>query len=134
MSIFIDTGIFVAVRNASDKNHERGKEVMKRALLGEFGTVYTSDYVIDEAITTALARTRRVEQAIDVGEYILSSPRIVKLRVTEEVFEEAWERFRSLKKLMSFTDCASLVLMEKEGIKKIASFDAGFDGLVERIG
>jgi hypothetical protein len=79
LSVFIDTGFFVAARNAADKNHSRGKELVARALAGGFGVVYTSDYVIDEAITTALARTRRLELAIDIGEFILGSPRIVKL-------------------------------------------------------
>ncbi len=135
MSIFIDTGIFVALRNAADRDHQRAKELMKRVLRAEFGAIYTSDYVIDEAITTALARTKRLELAIDVGEYVLSSPRIKKLRVSEDVFNAAWERFKSLKERpMSFTDCTSLALMEKSGIGRIASFDSGFDGLVERIG
>ncbi|MEN3007181.1 MAG: hypothetical protein ABC595_07165 [Candidatus Methanosuratincola petrocarbonis] len=32
---------------------------MKKALKTEYWRIYTSDYVIDEAITTALVRTRR---------------------------------------------------------------------------
>jgi len=134
LSIFIDTGIFVALRNATDRNHQRAKELMKRVLRAEFGAIYTSDYVIDEAITTALARTKRLELAIDVGEYILSSPRIKKLRVSEDVFDAAWGKFKSLRKPMSFTDCTSLALVEKGGIGRIASFDSSFDGLIERIG
>jgi len=134
LSVFIDTGIFVAARNAADKDHRRGKELMKRAFDGEFGAVYTSDYVIDEAVTTALARTKRLGLAIDIGEFILRSPRIIKLRVSEDVFDAAWEKFKSLRKPMSFTDCTSLALVEKGGIGRIASFNSGFDGLVERIG
>jgi len=108
---------------------------MRRILKGEFGAAYTSDYVIDEAVTTALTRTKRLELAIDIGEFILSSPRIIKLRVSEDAFNAAWELFKSLKeRFLSFTDCTSLALMEKNGIKRIASFDSGFDGLVERIG
>jgi predicted nucleic acid-binding protein len=85
------------VRNAADKDHRRGKELMRRILNGEFGAAYTSDYVIDEAITTALTRTKRLELAIDIGEFILSSPRIIKLRVSEDAFNAAWELFKSLK-------------------------------------
>jgi len=134
MALFIDTGIFVAAGNIADKNYERAKELLEKALRGEFGTAYTSDYVIDEAITATLARTKKLKLAIDVGEYILSSPRIKKLWVTEEVFDAAWERFKSLgERPMSFTDCTSLVLMEKHGIGRIASFDSGFDGLVPRL-
>ena len=135
MSVFLDTGVLVASRNASDRNHARAKELMKSILQGEHGEIFTSDYVIDETLTLMLRRTKRLDMTINVGEYILSSPRIKKLRVSEEVFDAAWEKFKALgERPMSFTDCTSLALIEMGGIGRIASFDFGFDGLVERIG
>ena len=134
MAIFVDTSVFVALRNADDEFHERSKELMKRALKSEFGRIYTSDYVIDEAVTTALVRTKRHDFAVDLGKYVIESPRIIKLRVEDDSFREAWEKFQSLKdKTMSFTDCTSLALIEKFGINQILSFDADFDGIVSRI-
>lgn len=134
MAIFIDTSVFVAAVNIADKNHERAKELMEKALKGEFGAIYTSDYVIDETVTATLARIKKLRPAIEVGEFILGSPRIRKLRVSEEVFDAAWGKFKSLgERLMSFTDCTSLALMEKSGVRSIASFDSGFDGLVSRL-
>ncbi|KPV64596.1 MAG: VapC ribonuclease [Candidatus Bathyarchaeota archaeon BA2] len=134
MAIFIDTGVFVALRNADDELHARSKELMKRALKGNFGRIFTSDYVIDEALTTALVRTRRHDLALDVGNYIIESPRILKLWTTKDIFELAWKRFKTLKdRPMSFSDCVSLAHIEKNGIKHIMSFDSGFDGLVERL-
>jgi predicted nucleic acid-binding protein len=134
MAVFIDTGIFVALRNADDELHGRGKELMKRALKSDFGRIFTSDYIIGEAITTALVRTKKHDLAVDLGEYIIESPRISKLWVDEECFEKAWQKFKALKdKPLSFTDCTSLELIEKNGIKQIMSFDCGFDGLVPRI-
>ena len=134
MAVFVDTGIFVALRNADDDFHARSKELMKRALKGEFGRLYTSDYVVDEAITTALVRTKRHELAIDLGKYIIESPRITKVWVGEDSFNEAWIKFGVLKdKPLSFTDCTSIALIEKSGMKQIMSFDCGFDGLVSRI-
>ena len=119
----------------ADENHKQAKELMERALKGEYGAVYTSDYVIDEAVTATLARTKKFGAAIEVGEFILGSPRLKKLRVSEEIFDAAWRQFKSLEKRpMSFTDCTSLALMGKSGIENIASFDSGFDGLVKRIG
>jgi len=50
-------------------------------LKGEFGRVYTFDYVIDEAVTTALVRTRRHDLAVDIGKYIIESPRFLLLVV-----------------------------------------------------
>lgn len=134
MAVFIDTGIFVALRNADDEFHIRSKELMKRALKGEFGGVFTSDYVIDEAITTALVRTRRHDLAVDLGKYIIESPRIAKLWTTEDTFDVAWKKFQTFKdKPLSFSDCVSLALMEKNRIKQIISFDSGFNGLTQRI-
>jgi len=134
MTIFIDTGIFIALRNADDEQHQRSKELMKKALKAEYGRIYTSDYIVDEAVTTALVRTRRHDLAVDVGKYILESPRITKLWTTREIFELAWQKFKALKdKPLSFTDCTTLAHIQKNQIKKILSFDSGFDGLVQRI-
>ena len=134
MAVFVDTGIFVALRNADDEFHTRSKELMKRALKGEFGRICTSDYVIDEAITTALVRTRRHDLAVDLGKYIITSPRITKLWTTKDTFDMAWEKFKTFKdKPLSFSDCVSLALMDKNHIKQIISFDSGFSGLTQRI-
>jgi predicted nucleic acid-binding protein len=134
MTIFIDTGIFIALRNADDEQHQRSKELMKKALKAEYGRIYTSDYIIDEAVTTALVRTRRHDLAVDVGKYILESPRITKLWTNREIFELAWQKFKALKdKPLSFTDSTTLAHIQKNQIKKILSFDSGFDGLVQRI-
>jgi uncharacterized protein len=134
VTVFIDSGIFVALRNAEDVNHQRSKELMIAALKGNWGRIYTSDYIIDEAITTALARTRRHEIAVDVGSYIIGSPRFIKIAIDNEIFNEAWIKFRTFEdKGLSFTDCTSLALTQKQGIKKILSFDCGFDGLIQRL-
>ncbi len=134
MAIFIDTGIFVAVRNAKDTNHKRGVHLMEEALKGKYGVIYTSDYVVDEAITVALARTHNHRIAVNTGKYMLDSPRIVKLAVTQEVFQEAWRRFQEdAERKLSFTDCASLAVMQKQRIQQVMSFDSGFDGHAERI-
>jgi predicted nucleic acid-binding protein len=134
MAIFIDTGVFVALRNADDELHARSEELMRNALKGGFGRICTSDYVVDKAITTALMRTKRHDLAIDLGTYIIASPRIKRLWIAEDSFEMAWEKFKAFSdKPLSFTDCASLALMEKNRIKQIMSFDSGFDGLVQRI-
>ena len=134
MAVFIDTGVFVALRNADDELHIRSKQLIKKALKGEFGRVYTSDYVIDEAVTTALVRTRRHDLAVDIGKYIIESPRITKLWTAEDAFDVSWQKFKTFKdKPLSFTDCVSLALMEKNRIKQIMSFDSGFDGLIQRV-
>jgi predicted nucleic acid-binding protein len=134
MAVFVDTGVFVAVRNRKDRNHQRAKDLMRSALRAEYGIIHTSDYVVDEAITTALSRTRNHQIAVNTGTYILSSPRIETLPISQEDFKLAWSKFQTMRdKFLSFTDCTSLAIMEKRGIERIMSFDSEFDGLVERV-
>ncbi|MGQ4833794.1 MAG: type II toxin-antitoxin system VapC family toxin [Candidatus Asgardarchaeia archaeon] len=134
MSIFIDTNIFVALRNEDDINHKRAKEIIKDILLKKFGTAYTSDYVFDEAVTVALIRTKNYSFAEDIGNYILLSKVIRLIYVDEDIFTIAWNLFKRLSsKRMSFTDCTNLAIMRSYNIKYIASFDTHFDGLANRI-
>jgi predicted nucleic acid-binding protein len=67
LSVFTDTGLFIALNNRSDTNHERATALMKEALEGNYGTIFASDYVIDESVTTALARTWDHRIAISTG-------------------------------------------------------------------
>jgi predicted nucleic acid-binding protein len=72
--------------------------------------------------------------AIDLGNYIMETPRITRLRVSEDVFEKAWQKFKQFKdRPLGFTGCTSLALIEKSGIRQIMSFDSGFDGRAARV-
>jgi uncharacterized protein len=134
MAVFIDTGAFLALYDIDDRYHQRSKELMKVALAGNFGRLCTSDYIIDEAITTLLVRTRKHQLAVELGNYLIESPRVTKLIVDQDVFTAAWTEFKALQdKGLSFTDCTSLALTKRHGIKQIMSFDCGFDGLTQRI-
>ncbi len=134
MAAFIDTGVFVAARNRSDVNHERAVSLLRRALAGEYGALYTSDYVFNEAVTVALVRTGRPEVAIDVGNFIMSSRRLRLLYVDRAAFADAWRIFnRYAERRLSFTDATSIALMRRHGIDHIISFDRHFDGIVPRI-
>ena len=133
MSLFLDTGVLVAVRNSVDGRHERAKELMRSAIRGDSGAVYTSNFILDEAITLTMARTKNPDMALDVGYFVIRSPRIIMLFVSDREFREALDKFKSLgKRLLSFTDITSLVLMARHGIDEMVSFDSGFDGLIAR--
>jgi len=137
MTIFLDTGIFVAFHNTRDANHTRAMQIIKTLIEGGLGTAYTSDYVFDEAVTVALVRTGRPENALAVGRVILGEitvPFIAILRVSEDDFKKAWTLFSQYTdRELSFTDCTSIALMRTRGIESIVSFDADFDGIVPRI-
>ena len=139
MSIFVDTGIFIAFFNKRDKKHKRAVELLRKAMSGDFGTLYTSDYIFDEAVTFTLKRTGRTDLAQTVGNFILGKlkgyPKLFNLlHVSLEVFSRAWKLFNKYSnRKLSFTDCTSLALTEITDIPFIMSFDSGFDGIIERI-
>ena len=85
--------------------------------------------MVNEAVTATLVRTKRHNLAVDLGRYILESPRITKVRVEEDCFLKAWEKFKAFRdKPLSFTDCTSLALIENSRIKRIMSFDVASTG------
>ena len=112
MAVFIDTGVFVALRNADDELRTRSKELMKRALV----------------------KNEKTRPGSGLGKHIIEPPRISKLWTAKDTFDVAWKKFKNFKdQPLSFTDCVSSALMEKYLIKQIISFDSGFDGLIQRI-
>ena len=139
MSIFIDSGIFIAFSNKRDVNHEKARVLIKRVAKKEFGSPITSDYVFDEVITTTFIRTKRIELAIKIGNLILGKdpkiPKFIKLiNVSENIFLKAWDIFKKYEpKNLSFTDATIISMMENYKIGKLCSFDKNFDGIVGRI-
>ena len=51
MSIFVDTGVFYAQQHEAAGRPEVATDALREMLTGRFGTIYTSDYVHDEAVT-----------------------------------------------------------------------------------
>lgn len=140
MGVFVDTNIFFSFVNLRDRDHERAVQLVDELRKGRYGIPYTSDYILDEAVTVALMRTRRLKVAIDTGTIILGSkergilPAARMLMIDEKTFQEAWKTFASGKMpQLSFTDQTSLSLSKGYTGGSIMSFDQGFDGLLVRV-
>ncbi len=70
--VFLDSGFFIAYRNAKDNFHEHAKEILAKILSGEILRPLTCDYVLDEVVT----RTRDKAGpglAAEIGKEILNS-------------------------------------------------------------
>jgi len=99
MSIFLDARVYVAFVNKKDKDHDRAL-VLKELASGKYGPGYTSDYVLYETLTVSLARTRRVDKAVNAGLLILGSkedkiPALARLiKVDDGTIQAAWKSFR----------------------------------------
>jgi len=133
MSVFVDTGAFLAYRNKKDRYHDIARKLFMDALKGKYGQIYTSDYIYDEAFTLALVRTNSISVAMDIARVILS-PRIKMVFVDEGLLERSTKTFKQYSVTnLSFTDAVSIEIMNELGIEKYLGFDAHFNGIVEQI-
>ena len=133
MSIFADTGAFLAYRNKKDKYHETALKLFRDALKGKYGQIYTSDYIYDEALTLALIRTRNTAVAMDIAE-VIRSPRIKMVFVDTELLEKSTKTFKQYSdRNLSFTDAVSIEIMKELNIEKYFGFDSHFDGIVQQV-
>ncbi|MEK6957759.1 MAG: PIN domain-containing protein [archaeon] len=123
MSVFLDTSYVIALANKSEAMHERAMQTAELIKKGEFGSIFTSSYVFDEAVTFTLTRQGHTK-ALALGTSILNSE-ITLIHISQWHFEKAWQLFAEGKEL-SFTDCTSIAAMQENGIKNIATFDKGF--------
>lgn len=138
MSVVIDTGVFFAQHDQDATRHESATAAMDAVLRGEFGQPYTSDYVLDEAITLTRTRSNSHEAAWTIGQRILGRDgfpdRIELVQIADEVLEASLEAFdRYDDQSISFTDASTIALVERCKIDAVLSFDDDFDGIVDRI-
>ncbi|MFP9191558.1 type II toxin-antitoxin system VapC family toxin [Natronosalvus vescus] len=138
MSLLIDTGVFVALQNERDEHHESATNAMKTAIDGEFGALYTSDYVYDETVTLVRKRTGTYREARIVGDRIAGRgqfPELIDLLfVSAEEFDRSVRTFeRYNDHALSFTDASTIALLGEYDIDAVLSFDDDFDGIVDRI-
>ncbi len=86
--------------------------------------LYTSDYILDEAVTGCRQRTRTHAPSVELGTAILSSESIVLLKVDDEALAESWELYKERSEVpFSFTDCTTAVLARRHGIVDLYTYD-----------
>lgn len=123
--MFVDTAGWVAAADGSDAANAAVREARDR-WLSEGGRLTTTDYVIDETLTTI-----RFRLGLNAAEaWWLQIDGSARLRI-ESIDEARRERARSLffgyrDKEFSFTDCCSFVLMRELRIRRALTLDHHF--------
>jgi len=116
--------------------HLDGALALLSSVLGWFGRVYTSTYILDEALTLTKSRVGGAEAARLMDD-ILGSRKITIVRVErdERTFSDSMAKFKQHREVegLSFTDCTTLVLREKMKIATLLSFDKGLKQFVPRL-
>lgn len=126
MRVFGDTGFWIALMDVRDEHHASAKEGFR----GRLRTLEwcVSDFVVFETMTYLNCSLKRHDLAIRFFERIGASG-IRVFAVDEETKARALEWFRTYADTpLSFTDCTSFVLMQREGLRHYAGFDRHFRG------
>lgn len=123
MSVFLDTGYFVALINKQDIYRKEALTISELIKDGKYGIIFTSNYIFDELITHIMVRQNH-SKAVKVGQSIIESD-IKILEVLQTTFDDSWSLFKQRKNL-SFTDCTIVKAMEQNNIKNLATFDKEF--------
>ncbi len=127
--LFIDTWRWIVLYNKRKPKHAEIDSYYRRWRLRS-GTIYTSDYILDETFTLLFRRL-----AADLSNHILES---LDEAVRQGYLNLEWispERFSTARELrsrfldkptISFTDLTSMVVMKELGIKFILTDDNHF--------
>jgi len=131
LRLFIDSGAIIARAITSDRYHSEARntfqQLSERAL--PYRYQYTSNFVVDEVVTFILYEAGS-RLATETLRRIRSSPSLRILHVSGEVeaiADQVFERFASSK--ISYTDCTTKVLMERESVDTAFTFDRDLEVL-----
>jgi predicted nucleic acid-binding protein len=129
--IFVDTGAFLALYLRRDQYHREAAKIFPSLPL----PFATSNHVIDE-LATLLGRIAGDRYAADRMDDLYTSQSSEILRSTREDETEAIRLMRKYAdKGVSFTDCISLAIMRRLGMRIAFTFDRHFrDGGFQTIG
>jgi len=123
--VFVDTSGWVALFVENDQNHKKAVSIFEEIKNSKV-PIYTSDYCIDETITTILARGSH-KQSVLAGEALFTSKIIKIIHVYPDYLQAAWELYQKYKdKMFSFTDVTSFAIMKDLNMKKAFAFDREF--------
>ena len=123
--IFVDTSGLVALFVENDTNHTKAVSIFEEIKNSKV-PIYTSDYCIDETITTILSRGSH-KQSVLAGEALFTSKLIKIVHVCPDYLKGSWELYQKYKdKSFSFTDVTSLRIMKDLDIKRAFAFDREF--------
>lgn len=125
MKVFADTGAFIALTDADDKNHKAARAFYLEAK--EKGAQFiTTNFVVCETMNYLRARVSH-NSAVIFRENIKKSGIVRITAVTPLIEDTAFDIFKDCEdKDFSFTDCTSFAVMKSLKLSKAFAFDKHF--------
>ena len=124
MTLFVDTSALVALADRTDQFHRTAKSFVEG--LPPAASFQTSNYVLDETITR-LRSTLGVDAAVRTAESIWNSAWYTIQTVDQAIERRALTLMRKYAEHhLSFTDCTTLVFLERMRADQVFAFDHDF--------
>ncbi len=137
MSIFLDTGFYIAFYNSKDKYHSTALEIFQELKKNNYGKIYTSLDVLNELFTYFQRKNSQhvankivsywFEKDQQFGTILFSNETILSKAV--EIFSQQMHE----RKALSFTDCLIVATCKELDISNLVSFESGFQNLINVI-
>jgi predicted nucleic acid-binding protein len=133
LSVFVDTGAWIALLDPRDEFHSQARRYFQAIAVRE--RLITTNYVIQETVTRFVYDDRRAAayQLRDMVAAGAALGRVSLVWITPELDSAAWEVFHQYDdQSFSFVDCSSIVVSRNTRVDSVFSFDndfriAGFD-------
>jgi predicted nucleic acid-binding protein len=129
MKLFIDTWGWVTIYSRREAQHQAFSQYYRR-FKQQGGLIYTTDYVLDETFTLLFRRLSMPLAKETIK--LLETAHDQNYLTIEWISPARFEAAKALrlkfgdKRLISFTDLTSIVVMTELGITQIATEDAHF--------
>ena len=124
MKYFVDTSALIALADRTDQYHSRATQFVRH--LTTEPQFHTSNYILNEMITR-LRFTVGVNTALEFA-ISMKGSHLYTIHTVDHKIEEL--ALTVLKKYadhpLSFTDCTTMVLMDRLGMSQIFAFDDDF--------
>jgi len=124
--IFVDTSVFFALADETDKNHQEAKKLSGK-IRREKLEIVISDHILSETLTL-IRRKMGFQKALLIGNKLFDSKITNLIIIGEGMLKEGWDVFLKYSdKDFSFVDCISFAIMKHEGIDTAFTFDRHFE-------
>ena len=125
--IFVDTGAWYALEDEDDENHRAALSFKEDLRKGRHGSLLTTDYVLNEAIT--LLRLRKgAEPSSAFAKKALGSRSVTVVWIDRGLFNAALSLMEERRdKRWSLTNCTSFAVMSQLRVKEAFAFDKNFE-------
>lgn len=128
-AVFIDSSAIVAHFHSRDHHRDEARAFFSGVRDGELRArpLYTSEYVVDEATTTLLARAGH-DRAAQALAFLRDSALVHILHVSPSTYDAACEQFSEYDdQAASFTDHVIGIQAHEKDVEYVLSFDQDFE-------